>query len=55
MDEKLNFYGIDFFHEIFVAIEDIFFAWDIPWASWPSIMSSTFLYLLLEQKSKGFC
>jgi hypothetical protein len=24
MDEKLNFYGIGFFHEIFVAIEDIF-------------------------------
>jgi hypothetical protein len=49
MDEELNFYGIGFFHEIFVAREDFFFARDMPWASGPSIMSSTFLYLLLEQ------
>jgi hypothetical protein len=57
MDGKLNFYGMGFFHGIFVAIEDI--SWlgtshEHPWASSPSIMSSTFLDLLRELKSKGF-
>jgi hypothetical protein len=52
MDENMNFYGIRFIMKLWL-LERTSLGFGQTWtSSWPSIMSQTSLYLLLEQKER---